>query len=522
MRIQVRGQNLYVEPGHPGNEMDFREMLEFSFTRDWDRYVKFAQFTQNGRTFNTMLADNRCHLPPEIRNGPCYLNVTGMTGNSRERASSCYVTLRVMGDDRDHPGHAHAHDLYGEVMERVDEAILQRLKPDPALEKADTPAEAAAVGRALREIREAMPDFSLDASLTGEGSAAEAASVGRALREIREAMPDFSLDASLTREGSAAEAASVGRFLREIREAMPGFSLDTGLSRRGDAAEAAAVGQAVENLRQDLRSLEQRVQGTENQAGLAQGLQEKTAALQAIQTQHVQTLQHLDQRMDAMGERLAGSENREAQTGQRLNGLQEALQRLRGEAEDMQRQAREAVEQLRQNVQSGGEENRRKLEECARSIDVLNQTVLNLTVARPEGHRPPMEMEEIRDRLRRCRGDMDRLREDLGRIREEILRNREMTERCVQRDQGRQNQGRVLGILPDGSVSPVDMRMAAQAQADWLQGDSTQADFIRNKPFLTRNGYPQCDGLVLLSPDRVPYLLTVNEAGDLTVNVFQG
>ena len=66
MRIQVRGQNIYVEPGRPGNEMDRREMLEFSFSRDWDRYVKFAQFTQHGHTSNVMLMDGRCHVPPEV------------------------------------------------------------------------------------------------------------------------------------------------------------------------------------------------------------------------------------------------------------------------------------------------------------------------------------------------------------------------------------------------------------------------------------------------------------------------
>ena len=76
MRITVRGQNLIPEDGpgcgRPGE-------IEFSFSRDWDRFLKFAQFTQHGRTFNTMLAENRCRLPPEIREGPYYLNVTGIT-----------------------------------------------------------------------------------------------------------------------------------------------------------------------------------------------------------------------------------------------------------------------------------------------------------------------------------------------------------------------------------------------------------------------------------------------------------
>ena len=86
--------------------------------------------------------------------------------------------------------------------------------------------------------------------------------------------------------------------------------------------------------------------------------------------------------------------------------------------------------------------------------------------------------------------------------------------------QGMQHAGRILGISEDGRVVPMDRQLASQVQADLAQTDTAAADYVRSKPFDIYDGYMAVTGLVLLSPDRTPYLLKVGEHGDLSVAAF--
>ena len=91
---------------------------------------------------------------------------------------------------------------------------------------------------------------------------------------------------------------------------------------------------------------------------------------------------------------------------------------------------------------------------------------------------------------------------------------------AVMIQQGMQHAGRILGISEDGRVEPVDRRLAGQVQADLAQTDRAQADYVKSKPFDIYDGYMAVTGLVLLSQDRTPYLLRVNDRGDLAVSAF--
>ena len=91
---------------------------------------------------------------------------------------------------------------------------------------------------------------------------------------------------------------------------------------------------------------------------------------------------------------------------------------------------------------------------------------------------------------------------------------------AVMVQQGAQHAGRILGISEDGRVEPMDRRLQGQVQADLAQTDSAQADYVRSKPFEIYEGYMAVRGLVLLAPDRTPFLLRVSENGDLAVSAF--
>lgn len=56
----------------------------------------------------------------------------------------------------------------------------------------------------------------------------------------------------------------------------------------------------------------------------------------------------------------------------------------------------------------------------------------------------------------------------------------------VDKSQGAENAGKVLGIGNDGIVTPTDMPQN-QKQADYLQNDEAATDYIKNRPFYTGN-----------------------------------
>lgn len=49
----------------------------FNFTSNWDDLLIFAQFNQDGKTYNVYLENNSVYLPPEIKQGKCTLLLYG-------------------------------------------------------------------------------------------------------------------------------------------------------------------------------------------------------------------------------------------------------------------------------------------------------------------------------------------------------------------------------------------------------------------------------------------------------------
>ena len=583
MRIQVRGQNMYVEPGRPENSLDRREMLEFQFSRDWDRYVKFAQFTQHGRTSNVMLMDGRCHVPPEVEPGRCYLNLTGMTVDSRDRASTCYVTLEVLGESLPYPGEP--RDLYGELRAEMERMVREstNMQLDPELRQSDRAAPASSVGglaEKLKKLEEkagqqesAGKDLedrfqrSLDQCREREQTCR--ANMARSLEETREQCEQALKDLQRSQAETGADLAQLREILEELQKDTSGEriaelreSLETRIRQLSDAQNSldsemrsvrlgmeesggriSEVLASLEKVQADLKEMQANagrlaelqadMSGMEKALADARAetesiraaISEIQAARKAFAERTGNMARDMDQRMDGFGERLSSletqarlCESRDSHFAEEIRSIQETR------AADMldREQAKQQLKALEAQISALDGDSRAvreavrtcetKLEDCQKRIDILNQSALALQVQNPCC---PPKPERPVDR------ELAVLHEQISGLRQSQARLRDLVSGYVLRDQGRQNSGKILGIGEDGSVRAVDPQLASQAQADWLEVDENSARYIRNKPFKTRNGYPACDGLILYAEDRTPYLLRVNETGDLMVSAFR-
>lgn len=100
--------------------------FEFSFSDDWYGYIKTAQFSQGGHTYNQLLVDDRCFLPAEIADGNFILSVFGADGSSASRATSAHLLLHAI-----HPGFVGnsepavppTPDLYSQLLDQLQIAI---------------------------------------------------------------------------------------------------------------------------------------------------------------------------------------------------------------------------------------------------------------------------------------------------------------------------------------------------------------------------------------------------------------
>ena len=181
MHIRINGTEIksdgkIVVKGNHGPDK-----LRFLYDKTWDTFVKYAQFTQNGTTYNVLQVDNECSVPDSIRPGVFYLNVTGITPNSDKRVVTGYIVLHLQDDPHhlfpplppepprpDEPGDPSRlpppppvpgyQDLYRELMEKIEEACRRggHVIIDPSLSKHHMAAEANAVGVALEMIRQTM------------------------------------------------------------------------------------------------------------------------------------------------------------------------------------------------------------------------------------------------------------------------------------------------------------------------------------------------------------------------------
>ncbi len=175
MHIRVDGTRISADGNVVvGGNHDFSK-LTFSFDRSWNRFIKFAQFTQKGSTRNVLLVDDRCDLPRDLKPGPFYLDVAGVTPSNNDKAATDYIILHLqrgpvlappphpgMDGSPEHlpppPDIPRYTDLYDELNQRIHDACIRggRILLDPSLSKKDMAAEANAVGVALELIRQTI------------------------------------------------------------------------------------------------------------------------------------------------------------------------------------------------------------------------------------------------------------------------------------------------------------------------------------------------------------------------------
>lgn len=100
MKYIVDGQKLrpyQKDQRMADGSMEFVD-IEFQFSSEWDSMDSLvAQFTQNGKTYNQVIVDNKCKLPAEIQDGPITISVFGYRGATRGTTAKLPETVYDSG-----------------------------------------------------------------------------------------------------------------------------------------------------------------------------------------------------------------------------------------------------------------------------------------------------------------------------------------------------------------------------------------------------------------------------------------
>lgn len=81
--VNVTNQKLSISSSFCNVVSGSQEFVKFKFIlgEEWDGLLPFAQFIQNGTTYNSYLdEDNTVYLPPEINAGVCQMTLYGTNG----------------------------------------------------------------------------------------------------------------------------------------------------------------------------------------------------------------------------------------------------------------------------------------------------------------------------------------------------------------------------------------------------------------------------------------------------------
>lgn len=75
----------------------------FTFDEWWDGFTPTAQFTKDGKTYDSMLKDNTCEIPPEVLQGGgvFYVNVFATEDGDRKTANEVAVKVNSSGYKKD-------------------------------------------------------------------------------------------------------------------------------------------------------------------------------------------------------------------------------------------------------------------------------------------------------------------------------------------------------------------------------------------------------------------------------------
>lgn len=123
--------------------------FRFNLSNDWDGLQPFAQFTQNGNSYNQYLDDDNCvALPAEIVSGTCTMMLYGSKGT--KRATTNYLTLILDKNIlvQDAQSTEISQSLYDQLVSQIDAVPVLIEEAETAIENANratTDANVAAV-----------------------------------------------------------------------------------------------------------------------------------------------------------------------------------------------------------------------------------------------------------------------------------------------------------------------------------------------------------------------------------------
>ena len=126
IKITVCGQSISGEYSPAASDSIDYISAYFSFTDDWDRLDKTAQFSQGENTFNVILKNDFCTLPNELTDGKVLISVFGQEAGGTKRITTIPFELHIRKSgfcsDASSPIPP-TPDLYSQLLDRINSEI---------------------------------------------------------------------------------------------------------------------------------------------------------------------------------------------------------------------------------------------------------------------------------------------------------------------------------------------------------------------------------------------------------------
>lgn len=99
-------------------------LFNFLLPDEWDNLTVYAQFTQNGKSYNVYLdSDDKAYLPPEIKEGICTLALRGTRGNTIAVTEPFQLNISANPIQGGVSSTGVTLTLYEQLVNRVDELL---------------------------------------------------------------------------------------------------------------------------------------------------------------------------------------------------------------------------------------------------------------------------------------------------------------------------------------------------------------------------------------------------------------
>lgn len=99
-------------------------LFNFLLSDEWDNLTTYAQFTQNGKSYNVYLdSDDSAYLPPEIKEGICNLALRGTRGNTIAVTEPIQLSITANPIKGDVKSTGVTLTLYEQLVNKVDSLL---------------------------------------------------------------------------------------------------------------------------------------------------------------------------------------------------------------------------------------------------------------------------------------------------------------------------------------------------------------------------------------------------------------